>query len=210
MRRARPVLTVVIIRAGFVAALAALVAATLLDGCIPRWSDECSRKTDCAGGAFCNGNGFCESECSRDPDCPCGSFCAVSCGICVRVDLAGPATCHPFRRGLSTDDVLGACRSDVEGRRPNAGSATSASEDAESEAGRAEAADAAPGTCNGPPPTLPACTASPPKDSGPVSDGDTDGDDDADAAEMDAVSDAADAADAASEAATDANGGGDQ
>jgi hypothetical protein len=57
--------------------------------------------------------GYCRAECVRDQDCPCGSTCAPSCGICIRDDLRGPATCFPFANGLATTDVLGACRADV-------------------------------------------------------------------------------------------------
>lgn len=69
----------------------------------------CTSDAECTVG-FCNVRGFCESECHVDADCPCGSFCARSCGICLRNDRTGPATCFPFRHGLDTAAVLGVCR----------------------------------------------------------------------------------------------------
>jgi hypothetical protein len=78
--------------------------------CIASRGSTCSLQSDCQSqGQFCAGSGFCQAECRADVDCPCGSHCAVTCGICVRNDLLGPATCVAFQSGLSTNDVLGAC-----------------------------------------------------------------------------------------------------
>jgi hypothetical protein len=118
-------------------------------GCVVRrQSDTCERQSDCSTGRFCTGRGFCESECGGAGDCPCGSFCAASCGICVREDLRGPATCIAYQRGLSTNEVLGACGTDIATRAADAADAAGESEG---------------GACN-PPPTLPECTQSPPLD----------------------------------------------
>jgi hypothetical protein len=81
----------------------------VVPSCIAHRPDKCSESSDCTDG-FCNARGFCESECTANIDCPCGSWCATSCGICIRDDLKGPATCEPSGHGLSTKDVLGVCR----------------------------------------------------------------------------------------------------
>lgn len=90
-----------------------LVVAALLplgSSCISNRKAPCVRSSDCANG-YCGADGFCETECSRDEDCPCGSRCAIGCGICIRDDGTGPATCEPFDRGLSLAEILGVCRS---------------------------------------------------------------------------------------------------
>lgn len=79
------------------------------NGCISDRGDICRTNSDCASG-FCSASGFCDRECKDDRDCVCGSYCGASCGLCLRDDGAGPATCYALRRGLSTQDVLGACR----------------------------------------------------------------------------------------------------
>jgi hypothetical protein len=150
----------------------ALVATGLLGtpaACVGVRPLECGSHSDCQTGGqgqFCNGRGFCESECHADTDCPCGSFCARSCGLCIRNDLAGPATCFAFERGLTTTETLGACRGDDDAA-PTPVIA--------SEAGVREG-----GVCDLPLLTLPICLPSPPEtvaDAGPdtnasVSDGD--------------------------------------
>jgi hypothetical protein len=80
-------------------------------GCVSHSEDACQKQSDCDGHGFCGGAGFCESECIKSTDCPCGSFCAPGCNICVRDDLAGPATCFAFNRGMTVAEVLGVCRS---------------------------------------------------------------------------------------------------
>ncbi|WP_394827863.1 hypothetical protein [Pendulispora albinea] len=74
----------------------------------------------------------------------------------MRVDLAGPATCFAFRRGLDTAEVRGACRADLDALVSVDGSP-------------APLSDA--GTCGQPVPALPSCKHSPPastpSDSGP-------------------------------------------
>ena len=108
---------------------------------------ECSSNSECSTG-FCGLRGFCTAECHADTECPCGAFCATACGICLRHDLAGPATCFAFRQGLSTADVLGVCRAAVE----------DAASPPINDAGLVEA-----GACNQPPLTLPQCIDSPPE-----------------------------------------------
>jgi hypothetical protein len=78
-------------------------------GCIGDRSSRCELSSDCDSG-FCSDSGFCDQECRNNADCPCGSTCETSCGICVRLDGTGPATCFPFERGLNTEEVLGVCR----------------------------------------------------------------------------------------------------
>lgn len=77
--------------------------------CIHHRPQSCQRQSDCAG-EICSSRGFCTHECKKDVDCPCGSICATSCGICIRADQAGPATCFAFQAGLDTPTLLGACR----------------------------------------------------------------------------------------------------
>ncbi|HYO96149.1 MAG TPA: hypothetical protein VER33_16635, partial [Polyangiaceae bacterium] len=99
-----------------VAALAiALSCVVLTASCVGSRPKQCSSLGDCDGG-FCNSRGYCQRECSSGRDCPCGSSCAADCGICVRDDGAGPATCFAFRNGLSQDDVLGVCRAALTSR----------------------------------------------------------------------------------------------
>lgn len=76
-------------------------------GCIgPR--DSCERHSDCASG-ICSANGYCQTECKANRDCPCGAHCEASCGVCIRDDGAGAATCFAFHHGVGRDEVLGAC-----------------------------------------------------------------------------------------------------
>ena len=77
--------------------------------CVKSHEPPCSRQSDCSGGTICSGVGFCESECANQSDCLPGSFCAPGCGICIRNDLQGPATCFAQSRGLSDAEVFQAC-----------------------------------------------------------------------------------------------------
>jgi hypothetical protein len=87
----------------------ALVALFQTPSCVGTRGGTCYSNTDCKSGSFCADSGFCDYECKSHIDCPCGSTCIDKCGICLRDDLRGPATCFPLKRGLSTDEVLGAC-----------------------------------------------------------------------------------------------------
>ena len=131
------------------AALISVMLATIavVSACIGTRPQTCGTHGECAGG-ICNAQGFCETECSVSKDCPCGSLCRPSCGLCVRVDLAGPATCFAFQRGLNTPGVLGVCRADIPDASPDGADASLA----ESEAG----------VCKSELPTLPSCLLSPP------------------------------------------------
>ncbi len=121
------------------AAFALGLAAPLGAGCVGQRAEVCQVNSDCAAGTVCSGEGFCTWECAQDQDCPCGSFCARTCGLCVRDDFLGPATCFAFQNGLDTDAVLGACRAN----RPEAGQASPVAVD-EPLGGGAVATDARP------------------------------------------------------------------
>jgi hypothetical protein len=85
----------------------------VLVACVGTTSRPCRTQTDCetdGQDGFCTNGGFCARECVRDTDCPCGSFCAVGCGLCIRDDCAGAATCFANDRGLDNETVLGVCR----------------------------------------------------------------------------------------------------
>lgn len=60
---------------------------------------------------FCSGFGACMRECEQDRDCPCGAFCAQGCGVCLRANDHGPATCAT--RPLPDTEVMGLCRADI-------------------------------------------------------------------------------------------------
>ncbi len=81
-----------------------------LTSCIGSRPRTCSNQSDCSSlGAVCDGHGFCATECTTDGDCPCNSFCAAGCGICVRNDLAGTATCFGQNRDMTPEAILHAC-----------------------------------------------------------------------------------------------------
>lgn len=139
-------------------AIAAIVAGSVPIACIGNPPESCRVNSDCGSDSFCDGDGFCYSECRRDADCPCGSTCAASCGMCIRDDQRGPATCVPYQHGLTTAEVLGACL------RPDGGVPVSRS----STETDAEVADAGTDSRDCPLqlPTLPICVPSPPVDGG--------------------------------------------
>lgn len=85
--------------------LAALVAA-----CIGNHPKTCSRSGECQPGGICDGQGFCARECACDADCPCGSTCSPICGLCLRRDTGGLATCFAVDRNVRVNEALGACR----------------------------------------------------------------------------------------------------
>ncbi|HJL17295.1 MAG TPA: hypothetical protein RMH99_16630 [Sandaracinaceae bacterium LLY-WYZ-13_1] len=95
-------------------ALALLTGAFSL-GCEP--ATPCRNNSDCLlaegdGGTrigICSARGFCRTECRDDGDCPCGSFCAAGCGVCIRNDRAGPATCFGYDNFQSSGQLLGVC-----------------------------------------------------------------------------------------------------
>jgi hypothetical protein len=91
----------------------ALCVGILVPDCVGHRPESCSSQSDCKLG-FCSANGFCEHECSRDNDCPCGAYCSTNCGICITLKGTGPATCFAINRGLSTEEILGACRTNPE------------------------------------------------------------------------------------------------
>ena len=84
-------------------------AALALGACIGNHPKACMRNSECPG-AICDGQGFCAQECVRDSDCPCGAVCDTSCGLCLRADNGGIATCFAANRNLSVREALGACR----------------------------------------------------------------------------------------------------
>jgi hypothetical protein len=137
----------------------AVVGLVLPLGCVGSRPNSCRLNSDCATGSFCDGDGFCYQECRKDSDCPCGSTCSGACGICVRDDHLGPATCVPFQHGLTTAEVLGACLRSTSGPAPAA---------SEGSAGENEMAsvDASTRQCPLVIPTLPLCLPSPPEDAG--------------------------------------------
>lgn len=81
---------------------------TMLPSCAGKRRDSCSRLGDCDDG-ICSSMGFCEAECAKDEDCPCGSFCSTGCGVCLTNLGNGPATCFAITRGLTPEEILGAC-----------------------------------------------------------------------------------------------------
>ena len=154
------------------AAIAGISVLVASNACVPDRPSACRTSHDCDSG-ICNLHGFCEAECAADRDCPCGSKCATTCGLCIRDDWSGPATCFAFDRGMSTDAVLGSCRTD----QPPA-----------TDAGAAVVVDG--GVCQAPPPTLPSCLASPPiTDAATVNDARVDADAAVDGAPTDATAD---------------------
>lgn len=124
--------------------LAWVLAVSLPQACIGDRPVTCRTSSDCES-SFCADSGFCDRECREHIDCPCGSVCATSCGLCVRLDGRGPATCFALSRGLDTNEVLGACR-----------------EHQLSQETLGEGGDT--GTCDEEPPTLPVCLGSPPSE----------------------------------------------
>lgn len=81
-------------------------------GCEPAY--RCTRNEDCTSGGVrgvCSSRGFCRTECESDVDCPCNAFCAEPCGVCIRNDLGGPATCFAEDHFLS-EEILGVCLRD--------------------------------------------------------------------------------------------------
>jgi hypothetical protein len=165
----------------------AAIALLSADACVPDRPASCRTPSDCQSG-ICNLQGFCESECTQDRDCPCGAHCATVCGLCVRDDGLGPATCFAFERGLTTDLVLGTCRVDGGVLVPDAASVGDG------------------GVCQSPPPTLPSCVASPPiSDAGSV-DASGDGAEGGDAPSDGAISEGGDAGDGAPDASVDGTG----
>jgi hypothetical protein len=156
-------------RWGWPGMLLLTIGGLLPPACIGERPGSCSTQSDCATGQFCGGSGFCETECRQDFDCPCGSKCALGCGICLRDDGLGPATCFPFQRGIGTDEVLGACRNRAAGSG-NAGS-LDASENTSAEGGEG---NSIPRNCPLKLATIPSCVLSPPAqplpDAGPIMD----------------------------------------
>ena len=81
------------------------------NACIGNRPRRCEAQSDClAQGAVCSTRGYCEKECSTSEDCPCGSYCAEGCGLCIRADNTGAATCFPSDNGLTVNETLGVCR----------------------------------------------------------------------------------------------------
>jgi hypothetical protein len=78
--------------------------------CIGDHPKACTESSECQPGGICDGQGFCTHECRQDADCPCGSSCNRSCGICLRNDTGGLATCFAIERNVSVKEALGACR----------------------------------------------------------------------------------------------------
>lgn len=138
----------------------AMAAGFIPVACVGDPPNSCRLSSDCGAGAFCDGSGFCYSECRRDADCPCGSTCTASCGICVRDDQRGPATCLPFQHGLTTAEVLGACI------RPDGGVPAVADQRSPAAAGSKSDASTDSRDCPLELPTLPICLPSPPADAG--------------------------------------------
>jgi hypothetical protein len=141
-------------------------AAVIAQGCVVH-EERCTRNAECDDyrAGFCSKSGFCTKECVRSIDCPCGSICATGCGICLRVDFSGPATCFPYREGLSTEEVLGTCRRDI-ATMQSSGRSDDSSSDALAEADVLDAGDegVTNGTCDLKRVSLPICAQSPPTD----------------------------------------------
>lgn len=134
---------------------------SLPTSCIADRPRSCASQSDCVSatgsqGQICGLQGFCVNECLSDSDCPCGSFCAGSCGVCIRLDVQGPASCFAYGEGLGTNDVLGACRGSTD-----AGVHVSSSTVVQD--GAADAAPADAGACML---SQPICSTSPPLDGG--------------------------------------------
>lgn len=98
------------------ALLLAVVTTTV--ACSP--ATPCSNNSDCLLATdperqigICSARGFCRSECDADEDCPCGSYCADGCGVCIRDDRAGPATCFGADNAYSTAELLSVCAVDA-------------------------------------------------------------------------------------------------
>ena len=82
-----------------------------LAGCIGNRPRRCEQHSDCLPyDSVCSTRGFCAQECTRSEDCPCGSYCAEGCGICIRSDNVGAATCFASDTGLTAAETLGVCR----------------------------------------------------------------------------------------------------
>ena len=173
-----------------------LAAMALLVACIgTSRAKSCSFTSECES-SICNIRGFCESECRTNADCPCGAFCATTCGVCLRNDRRGPASCFAFRHGYDTNAVLGACLAgrSLEGSN---GDATTEDDAAAVSASSPEAAASGTGPCQL---VEPVCKESPPLDGAPDdAPGAEDGDAPEDEASADADADAAGDTDAGSE-----------
>ncbi len=95
-----------------------LLVALLVSACEP--ANPCRNNSDCvlraADGSptdmragVCTMRGFCRRECEEHTDCPCGSFCASTCGLCMRNDGLGSATCFGHDNSYSDGELLGLC-----------------------------------------------------------------------------------------------------
>lgn len=91
--------------------------------CIGNHPKSCTQSGDCQPGGLCDGQGFCTHECRSNVDCPCGSSCNRSCGLCLRVDTGGLATCFAIDRNVSINEALGACRNPSPAPAPRDGAA---------------------------------------------------------------------------------------
>jgi hypothetical protein len=90
-----------------------------VSSCIGERPRRCETQRDCGGeNSVCSTRGFCQNECSQDADCPCSSYCAIGCGICLRSDNTGAATCFAGENGLSAPDILGVCSSSIRQAAP--------------------------------------------------------------------------------------------
>jgi hypothetical protein len=131
----------------------------------------------------------------------CGSFCAPSCGVCIRDDRMGPATCFAFRHGYDTAAILGAC-----GASPDAASVRDSAVETDAEADGEALSSANAGPCSL---LLPVCRESPPiVDAAQVDGSVEDAADQADDAGSGDASDAASRIDGSSDAAPEAGDGG--
>lgn len=129
-----------------------------LAACIGDRPATCDRQSDCVGPSICTSEGFCETECTTNADCPCGSTCTVSCGVCIRTDRQGPATCFAFHRGLATVEVLGACG--VDPADAGLDDETTVPSSPNNASSSVDAGDG--GQCDLPPVSAPLCKDSPP------------------------------------------------
>jgi len=130
--------------------------------CIARRPERCEQTSSCAVGSVCDGLGFCVSECKQDNDCPCGAYCNPGCGICLRQESGGLATCFAARHQLSAVETLGACRTRPvpnfdadtigDGKVEGVGGQSAT----RSDLGTTDAASDRGGSCL-PPPTAPSC-----------------------------------------------------
>ena len=183
----------IVARAVLPGLVALLLGGSLCAACIGQRPQVCQSNADCAFGTVCGGDGFCTWECAASNDCPCGSFCSPSCGLCIRNDFRGPATCFAFQNGLDTDAVRGACRADfpdgnqgaaatnggvpVPQMAPNdaqlsessTGDASLATDSGDGAVALSTGSDDS-GECTLPLLTLPMCVSSPPIDAQPVID----------------------------------------